>query len=177
VLAKQNPLDLSRVVLVGHSAGGHLAMWAAALARVPVASAIHFEDPLPVRGVLDLAGPLDLTANIAGYERLCRDTVTTGLLGGTPAVVRERYSQASPIHLLPVGVPQVIVMDEHEDFVPRAFAEAYTRAAPQAGDHLQLIVVPRVGHFEIASPRASPWPQVLSAIQSLLDGQLPPENQ
>jgi acetyl esterase/lipase len=173
VLASQHALDLGRVVIVGHSAGGHLATWAAARTRVPAASAIHFEDPLHVRGVLDLAGPLDLTANIAGYQRLCRDTVITGLLGGTPAEVPERYAQASPVQLLPLGVPQVLLIGEREEFVPRPFAEAYVRAAAQAGDRVQLIVVPEVGHFEIASPRASPWPRVESAIESLLDGRLP----
>ena len=173
VLASQHALDLDRVVIVGHSAGGHLATWAAARTRVPAASAIHFEDPLHVRGVLDLAGPLDLTANIAGYQRLCRDTVITGLLGGTPAEVPERYAQASPVKLLPLGVPQVLLIGEREEFVPRPFAEAYVQAAAQAGDRVQLIVVPEVGHFEIASPRASPWPRVESAIESLLDGRLP----
>jgi len=173
VLASQHALDLGRVVIVGHSAGGHLATWAAARTRVPAGSAIHFDEPLQVRGVLDLAGPLDLTANIAGYERLCRDTVITGLIGGTPAAVPERYAQASPMQLLPLGVPQVLLIGDREEFVPRPFAEAYVRAAAQAGDSVRLIVVPEVGHFEIASPRASPWPRVESAIESLLDGRLP----
>ncbi len=58
---------------------------------------------------------------------------------------------------------------EHEDFVPRQLAEAYVQAAARAGDPARLIVVPHVGHFEIASPRASPWPQVESAIRALLE--------
>jgi acetyl esterase/lipase len=173
-LAGQHALDLGRVVIVGHSAGGHLAMWAAARARVPVGSALHSENPLPVRGVLDLAGPVDLTANIAGYEGLCRDTVITGLLGGAPAAVPEHYAHASPMQLLPLRVPQVLIMGEYEDFVPRPVAERYARAAAQAGDRVRLIIIPRVGHFEIASPRASPWPEVQAAIRALLDGQLPP---
>jgi pimeloyl-ACP methyl ester carboxylesterase len=148
-------------------------MWAAARARVPAGSAIQSADPLPFRGVLDLAGPVDLTANIAGYESLCRDTVITSLIGGTPAALPERYAHASPLKLLPLGVPQVLLMGEYEDFVPRAYAEAYVRAATQVGDRVRLIVIPRVGHFEIASPRATTWPQVESVIRSLLDGKLP----
>lgn len=173
-LAGPNALDLDHVVIVGHSAGGHLATWAAARVRVPAGSDIHSDDPLPVRGVLDLAGPLDLTANIAGYEKLCGDTVITWLLGGTPAAVPERYAQASPIRLLPFGVPQVIVIGEYEKFVPRPLDEAYVRVARAAGDRVRLIVVPGVGHFEIASPRTTPWPRVESAIRALLDGELPP---
>ena len=173
VLARQNALDLARTVVVGHSAGGHLAMWAAGRSRVPGGSDIHAADALPVRGVLNLAGPVDLTANIPGYQALCRDTVITGLLGGTPATVPERYAQASPMTLLPLGVPQVLLFGEHEDFVPRPLAEAYAHAAGQAGDPVRVIVIPGVGHFEIASPRATTWPRVSSAIRSLLDGKLP----
>jgi len=173
-LAGEHALELGRVIVVGHSAGGHLAMWTAARARVPVGSPLHAADPLAVRGVINLAGPLDLTANIPGYQALCRDTVVTALLGGTPAAVPERYAQASAIRLLPLGVPQVLVWGEHEDFVPRPLAEAYVDAARQAGDPVRLIVIPGVGHFETASPRASTWPRVASAIRSLLDGQLPP---
>lgn len=173
VLADHHVLDLGRVVVVGHSAGGHLAMWAAARARVPGASDLHVRDPLPVRGVLDLAGPVDLTANIAEYEGLCRDTVITALVGGTPAEVPERYAQASAIKLLPFGIPQVLLIGEFEEFVPRPLAETYVRAAAEAGDPAKLIVIPNVGHFEIASPRAVTWPRVASAIRALLDGQLP----
>jgi len=173
LLADQYALDLGRVVVVGHSAGGHLAMWIAGRARVPGSTDLHVAAPLPVRGVLDLAGPVDLTANIAGYEGLCYDTVITDLVGGTPAVVPERYAQASAISLLPFGIPQVLVIGEYEEFVPQPLAEAYVHAATQAGDPVKLIVIPNVGHFEIASPHAVTWPPVASAIRSLLDGQLP----
>ncbi len=172
-LAPRHALDLERVVIVGHSAGGHLAMWAAGRARVPPGSDVHVADPLPVRGVLDLAGPVDMTANIAGYEGLCRDAVITGLLGGSPASVPERYAQASPMRLLPLGIPQVLLIGEHEEFVPHPLMEAYVEAAARSGDRVRLIVVPGVGHFEIASPHATPWPRVASAIRSLLDGALP----
>ena len=175
-LAYSNALDLGRVVIVGHSAGGHLAMWAAARARMPAGSEVHMAEPLPVRGVVDLAGPVDLTANIEGYQGLCRDSVITGLMGGTPAEVPEHFAHASAIKLLPLGIPQVLIIGDHEDFVPRPLAEAYVQAATDAGDPVRLIVLPRAGHFEIASPRAATWPRVESAIRSLLDGKLPPDS-
>src|SRR5687768_3017572 len=132
-LAPQYNLDLQRVVIVGHSAGAHLAMWAAARSRVPAGSALSMSNPLSVRGVINLGGPLDLTANIDGYQGLCRDSVITTLMGGTPASQPERYAHASPIKLVSSGVPQVLIWGEHEDFVPRPLAEAYVRAAQQAG--------------------------------------------
>ena len=167
-LAPQYHLDLGRVVIVGHSAGGHLAMWAGARSRLATTSSLYAPNPLAIRGVVDLAGPVDMSANVQGYEALCGDTVITSLLGGTPAQVPERYAQASAIKLLPLGVPQVLVLGTREEFVPLPFAEAYVRAARLAGDSIRLLVIPGVGHFEIASPRSSTWPQIESAIRSLL---------
>lgn len=167
-LAAEHALDLDRVVVVGHSAGGHLATWAAARSRLPHASPLYRPDPLPVRGVVDLAGPLDLTANIAGYQALCQDSVITSLMGGTPAAVPDRYAQASPIRLLPLGVPVVLIRGEHEEYVPHPLLERYVQAARRAGDHARLIVIPGVGHFELASPASSTWPTVVGAIQALL---------
>jgi acetyl esterase/lipase len=130
--------------------------------------------PLPLRGVIDLAGPLDLTAHRPEYEALCQDSVITSLLGGSPDAVPARYAQASPIRLLPLGIPQVLVIGEHEDFVPRPLVEAYARAALAAGDSVRVIVLPGLGHFESASPRSAAWPRVMAAIHALLDGRLPP---
>jgi acetyl esterase/lipase len=172
-VAGQYQLDLGRIVIVGHSAGGHLAMWAAARSRVPTSSQLYVRNPVPVHGVIDLAGPVDMTANIQGYEGLCRDSVITSLLGGTPATVPERYEQSSAIRLLPLRVPQVLVVGTHEEFVPLPLVEAYAEAARRAGDPVRLVVIPDAGHFEIASPRSSAWPRVELAIRSLLDGSLP----
>jgi len=172
-LAPQHKLDLTRVVVVGHSAGGHLAMWAAGRHRLPETSALRVGDPLPLRGVVNLAGRADMTEHIREYEALCRDTVVTGLLGGTPATVPERYAHVSAKALLPLGVPHVFVIGTHEEFVPRPLAEAYVSAAVQAGDSARLILIPEAGHFELASARAFTWPQVEGAIRSLLEGRLP----
>jgi acetyl esterase/lipase len=170
-IAGEYHLDLGRVVVVGHSAGGHLAMWTAARRRLTKASELFAADTLPVRGVMNLAGPVDMTANIPGYEALCRDTVITSLLGGTPAAVPDH--QASAIKLLPLAIPQVLVLGSHEDFVPLPLVDAYVQAATQAGDQVRRIVIPGAGHFEIASPLSFTWPQVKAAIRSLLDGKLP----
>ena len=147
-------------------------MWTAGRSRLPPESPLRVPDPLHVRGVVNLAGPMDLTANIPGYQALCRDSVITSLMGGTPATVPDRYAQASAMKLLPLGVPQVVIIGEHEDFVPRPIAESYISVALRS--EARLIVIPGVGHFEIASPRASTWKTVSSVIRSLLDGRMPP---
>jgi acetyl esterase/lipase len=172
-IAGEYHLDLGRIVVVGHSAGGHLAMWTAARHRLTKKSDLFAANPLPVRGVVDLAGPVDMTANIPGYEALCRDTVMSSLLGGTPTAVPDHYAQTSAIKLLPLGIRQVLVVGSHEDFVPLPLVDAYVQAATQAGDQVHRIVIPGAGHFEIASPLSFTWPQVKAAIRSLLDGKLP----
>ena len=70
--------------------------------------------------------------------------------------------------------PQVLVSGSHEDFVPLPLVEAYVNAATRAGDPARHVLIPRAEHFEIASQLSSTWPQVKSAIRSLLDGKLPP---
>jgi pimeloyl-ACP methyl ester carboxylesterase len=112
------------------------------------------------------------TRSLSGYEGLCRDNVVTGLLGGSPAEVPQRYAQASPSRLLPLGVPHALVIGEHEDFVPRPLMEAYAAAASKTGDSVRLLVLPGADHFQIASPLAPTWSSVGALIRSLLDGNL-----
>lgn len=171
-IAGEYRLDLNRIAVVGHSAGGHLAMWAASRHRLPTTSELYVANPLPIRGVMDLAGPVDMTANIAGYEAICDDQVITSMLGGTPATVPDHYVHASPIKLLPLGLPQVLVAGSFEDNVPIPLIDAYVKAATDAGDPVRRILIPGAGHFEIASPLAFTWPQIKPAIGLLVDGKL-----
>jgi len=167
-LAAVHRLDLSRVIVIGHSAGGHLAMHAAARARLSPESPLHVPDPLPLRGVIDLAGPVDLAVNIPGYQSACGDAVITQLVGGTPETVPRRYADVSPSRLVPLGIPQVIVIGEHEGFAPKRVLEAHVRAAREAGDAVRLIVLPGMGHFELAMPNTPAWRPIAGEIRALL---------
>jgi acetyl esterase/lipase len=166
--APEHNLDLARVAVIGHSAGGHLAMWAGMRQRLSPQSLLYIANPLRLRGVINLAGTIDMRENIARMESMCRDTVVTKMLGGTPSTVGERYRDVSATDRVPLGIPQILVWGEHEDFVPRPLAERHVDAAVKAGDRARLIVVPAAGHFESASPTSSAWPVVLQAIRSLL---------
>lgn len=167
-IAPRYNLDLNRVVIVGHSAGGHLAMWAAARGRLPAGSPVATPNPLRPIGVIDLAGPFDMRENIRKYQAECRDPVITQMLGGTPEQVSSRYVQASAGALLPLGVRQVLIWGEHERFMPRPLARAYVRRARSVGDDATLRVVKGAGHFEIASPNTAAWPLVLGEVNRLL---------
>jgi acetyl esterase/lipase len=167
-IAVQNHLDLTRVIVVGHSAGGHLAMWVAARSRLPKSSLIYVSDPLPIRGVIDLAGIVDMEAFIPAEQQLCGGTVVEQMLGGKPAEVPEHYAQASANKMLPLGVPQIIIWGRRDQFNPISLFEKYTQTAEHAGDPARLVSLPDVGHFEIASPFSATWPTVEGEILSLL---------
>ena len=161
-------LDLRRVVILGHSAGGHLAHWAAARQRLEPGSALHAADPVRPRGVVNLAGRMDMTVGIAEDEASCDMPVRRRLMGGLPDQVPERYAQVSLPGLLPLGVRQVMIWGSRENHVPEQQAQDFQAAAQKAGDDVRLMIVPGAGHFETANPSSPAWPVVLGAIKSLL---------
>jgi acetyl esterase/lipase len=167
-LSAQYHLDLSRVIVLGHSAGGHLAMWSGTRQHIPENSPLYISKPLQIRGIVNLAGTIDMSQNIAHMQSECKDTVVTSMLGGTPESVPERYKQVSASAFLPLGVAQILIWGEKDDIIPRPLVEQYAASAKKAGDRTRLIVVPAVGHFETPSPLSSAWPTVQDAIMSLL---------
>lgn len=167
-LAKRYPLDLTRVVAIGHSAGGHMALWLAARRQLPSASPLYVANPLPLRGVVSLAGPGDLY-DFASYNYgICGPGTVPRLLGGTAEEVPDRWREASPSRWLPLGVPQVMIAGEFDGIMPRAHLEAWATAARAAGDRVDAIVVPKAAHHEVMSPRAVTWPAVRDAVLGLV---------
>jgi len=163
VLAPARGLDLGRVVSVGHSAGGHLALWLAARRRLPEASPLFRRDPLPLRAAVSLAGVCDLRrASALGFEVVHR------LMGGTPAEVDAHYAMGSPADLLPLGVPQTLVHGADDRVVPLALSEGYRDRAVARGDPVTLVTIPGAGHFEPIDPRSSAWPVVRESVGRLL---------
>lgn len=159
-VAAQYALDLQRVVLAGHSAGGTLACWAAARHKLPPSSPLYTPDPLAVLHVICLAGIVDLAQ--AEANRICLDDLPT-LMGGTLAQVPERYQQASPQALLPLGVPLTYLIGA-EDTGILANAQPCVDAARAAGDAVEWIVLPDASHFEVVTPGTAAWPAVHAAI-------------
>ena len=167
-IAKEYPLDLTRVVTIGHSVGGHLALWAAARSRLPEGSPLHRDDPLPLRAAIALGGPGDLR-DFHGYaQKICgAENVIEKLMGGAPDAVKDRYAQASPVELLPLGVHQVLIVGADDGVMPGTAREKYEAAAKRAGDTVEVVVVPG-GHFEVIAPTSTAWPIVRNRIVQLL---------
>jgi acetyl esterase/lipase len=135
-LAELDGVDRSRVVTIGHSAGGHLAAWAATR-----------ENPrVPVTGVVSQAGVLDLAR---AAELNLSDGVVSRFLNGAPTSV------ASPIERLPLGVPALVTHGGLDDTVPVEISEAFARASGAT-----LIVEPGEDHFGHLDPDNALWKAV-----------------
>jgi acetyl esterase/lipase len=160
-------LDLSRVVFMGHSAGGHLAAWAAGGARRPESSPLWTAHPLAPLAVVSLAGIVDLEAYHATGPDAC----------GGPGVVESlvdlkgrgpgAYADTSPLRLLPAHVRQLVVSGAHDPIVPPRFGEAYAAAARQAGAPVEAILYPEAGHFELIDPGSSAWAKLFPLLDAL----------
>jgi acetyl esterase/lipase len=143
------PVDLERVGAVGHSAGGQLALWAAARTRLP-ADAPGARPRVVPRAVVSQAGVADL--------RLAADTApsdepTRALLGAAPDV----HALASPRELVPLGVDQLVLHGERDDTVSIEITRSYAAAAKAAGDACELRVLPGAGHFEHIDASTAEW--------------------
>ena len=165
-VARAHPLDLDRVVAVGHSAGGQLALWLAGRPRLPAGSPLRAARPLRLRGVVSLAGITDLRAG--PRAGVCGDAIPQ-LLGGPPQDHADRLGQSSPIELVPLGVPVRLVCGARDPIVPIDQARSYEAAARRAGDTVVVEVVEGAGHFELVDPRSSAWPVVREAVRALLE--------
>jgi len=163
-LTRDNQLDVTRIIAIGHSSGGHLAMWLAARSKLLKSSDLYVSDPLRLIGVVNLDGPADLRATLPLQQPVCGSPVITDLIGGSPDERPERYRDASPIELLPFGVRQ-------EFFAGRMFAAhvaPYEMATKRAGDALHTTVLADAGHFGFIDPQSDVWPQVMRSVRRLL---------
>ncbi|MCC6897246.1 MAG: alpha/beta hydrolase [Anaerolineae bacterium] len=163
--AVEYPLDLARVISMGHSAGGQLALWLAGRRRLSPNSPIYSADPLPVHGVVCLAGVIDLVNAVA--QGLCGETLPQ-VMGGLPADVPDHYRDASPMALLPLGVRQIHVVGDADTGI-LANVQPYIEAAEAAGDNVRLTIVPEAGHFEIVVAGTAAWQAVQSAVLALFE--------
>ena len=164
-LAEQHSLDLDRTVAMGHSAGGHLALWLAARRKISTGSDVHTGQPLELAGVVALAPASELPEL---HQRKVCGHVIDKLMGGSPTQHPQRYRDATPTHMVPLGVPQKIIVGAH-DSAWRWGGEAYVEAAKKAGERsVDILVAPEAGHFEIIAPQSTSWPLVRDAVRALL---------
>jgi acetyl esterase/lipase len=142
-------LDPSGLVLAGHSAGGQLALWAAGTLHEPRPSA-----------VVALAPVADLRA---AYQRNLDDGAVEALLGGPPEERPDRYAEADPMALVPLGTRIVLVHGGRDTQVPPELSHRFADAARAAGDDVHLVDLPEADHFQLIDPQSPYWPAVVAA--------------
>lgn len=166
-LAGADPrLDLRRLVLLGHSAGGHLALWAAWRAQLPAGAPGADPQVLPCAVVAQ--------APVANLER-ARALVQPGgvvnaLLGGTPEEQPERYALANPVRQVPLAVPVLLVHGPEDRTVSVGQSRDYAAAARASGGVVELVEQPGAMHRDHVDPRSAAW----AAVTARLDGLAPP---
>jgi acetyl esterase/lipase len=149
VVAEGTELDLNRVTVVGHSAGGHLALWSAA--RTDKRGTLRVPTRVRPAAAAGLAAVVDLAR---AHALSVGNSAVGELLGGSPDQQPIRYAAASPIALLPLGVKQLIVHGVADGALPIEVTWNYVQAARAAGDNIQFSELPAAGHMDCLDPRS-----------------------
>ncbi|MGW1539145.1 alpha/beta hydrolase family protein [Streptomyces sp. NPDC002309] len=155
--------DPRRMVITGHSAGGQLALWAAARHVLPADASWRTDRPALLRGVVALAPIADFA--VAGKLDVCGGAAGQ-LLGGDDHF-KERQPYADPALLLPTGIATALVQGRADEVVPQAVAESYADAAAKAGEVVGLTLLEEVGHFPLIDPAADACAVVAEEIAQL----------
>jgi acetyl esterase/lipase len=149
-LAGKYPIDAKRILVLGHSAGGQLAL----------ALAAHHNS---MRGVASLAGVVDLRR--AWDLHLSNDAVAE-FLGGDPQRVPDHYREASPAEQ-DIHCKQLVIHGAEDDIVPVQMSRDYTKHKLERHESVNLLEIPKAGHFQVVDPQSSVWPKVEKSILSL----------
>ena len=163
-LAREHPLDLTHVAVVGHSAGAHAALWIAARERLRRQRDIGAAQPLPIRLAFAIDGPADLEALVGPDAQICGKPVIAPFMGGTPQQQPARYRQASPQRLLATSAKQFLIASA---VLTAEQARGYATRIGQRGGNAQVLELP-VGHFEVIAPGQREWATIEDLIVTSL---------
>jgi acetyl esterase/lipase len=168
VLAAEYPIDLNRVVVVGHSSGAHLAVWAAGRRGLPLESEIRGSSPLQVRAAVGIDGPMDLAAwSEEGLDvRVCGDAVISPLMGGSADVYPSRYHHASPAEMPPIDA--AIYLNPAGMMLSLGDPDVMVRRARITGEQIMVQPAPESDHFQLITPSEEAWLVVFETIQAAL---------
>ena len=170
-------LDLRPLVAVGHSAGGHLALWLAARnaakARspgplIPPGSPLVGPNPIPIDTVISLGGLPDLELAATPPGSGCGTEVIEQLVGPPTLSSRNVYADTSVPRLAPLGIRQVLVNGLQDRIIPTAYAEAYARPMRAAGDKVKVRMIDNTGHVELIAPETAAWATTVAEIEAAL---------
>jgi acetyl esterase/lipase len=166
--APRRGLDLQRVIALGHSAGGHLGLWAAGRANLPKSSPLYAADPLPIHAVVSLGGLPDLKGATEAINLVCGENIVGRLTGPATTEHSDVFADTSPVSLLPIHTPAVMIQGAYDSISPPYHGSGYRKAARAKGDQVEVLVIPDAGHFELVWPGSGAWTQIADRIQAAL---------
>lgn len=157
-------LRTDKVVVVGHSAGGHLALWLGARSGIPASSPLHADRPLPVAAVVSLGGLPDLGAQIVKPAGCGVDPVEA--MAGPKKVTRpDRFRDTSPPAMDAAAPNQILVSGAEDGIAPPSIASAYAAHMRKKGVTPRMTTIPGEGHVELIAPGSAAWELAVALIR------------
>ena len=172
-IAEKYRLDLSRAVVTGHSAGGHLALWAAAQHRIPAGSPLAHASRVKFKAVIGIAAIPDLAHFARAGAHACGEKTVEQLVDGKTRAAASGPANApfrdtSPAEMLPLGIKQILVHGVFDGIVPPSIGWRYQTRAKETGESIELITLEAAGHFELIAPWTPAGKVVVSKILEAL---------
>ena len=155
ILAQSYPLNLNKVAVIGHSAGGHLALWLAGRPRLSEASDLYRQNPLSIRGVISLAGVANVIGNNSCF--VLANKVIGVAVTPSSADLLNRLQETSPLQMLPIASKTVLISGSADTIVPAAMGAEYSAKAAGLGDDSLHYILPGAGHFDLIEPTKTDW--------------------
>jgi acetyl esterase/lipase len=164
LLNQQYPLDLNRVVSIGHSAGGHLALWLAARGRLPHDSALYQRAPLAIHRSVGIAAIADLQVGRTMSAHACGADTVDLLVDSKHR--RDPFQDTSVAALLPLGIPQTLISGVYDAIVAPVQALRYRERAKEKNEVIKLLTLDDAGHFELIAPWTPAGKRVVDEIEN-----------
>jgi acetyl esterase/lipase len=156
-LSKSYPIDLNKVIITGHSAGGHLALW----------SAFSKQLKFKPKGIISLAGIVDLISYLEREGKRCGSNVDE-LMGGLPEELKERYIEFSPEFQADFSQQISLVHGKVDPIVPYSHVQSFEKKGKLNGQNFKSIGIDEAGHFELVIPQGKSWEIFLNELQLIL---------
>ena len=165
--ASQYQLDTSRIVAMGHSAGGQLVQWIAGRSKLPKTSPLYREHILPINNIISLGGLADLRHEEKLIKSSC-DRDIAQLAGSASNDRPDIYSDTNAADLIPNGTRTVLITGELDTISPPRVAHDYAARAVKAGDHAEVLILPGASHYDEIAATSPAWKMVLPVIRQML---------
>ncbi len=162
-LAQSYPIDENKVAVIGHSAGGHLALWTASRINLKSDSDLYTKNPLAISGVISLAGIANVTGNNS-CNSLASEVIGLPIRSPNDNLT-QRLQETSPLQMLPTRTNTILISGSADGIVPSSMGEEYSTKATELGDHSLHYVLPSLGHFDLIDASKTNWTLYQQSLQ------------